>query len=239
MNNKVDIYCATLWRQGHVLRSLKSISQQPEFGTATITCNNWTDSEWKWINQLLGDDERITLHRHNNEKCSNEKLRYIGTGTNKYIMLMDDDLIYAPDYLSFMINGCEKYNAYVSLHGVIMGSRPIRSYYRDRMVFRGLKTVLEDVQVDLASNCGCLFKREFFTDLSQWYDMVNDTSMDDIFTNYFAKKAGVRRMVLAHQEGYIVHKVQKPEDDYVFDKHALVPFGDIVQTTFINENWDK
>lgn len=235
MNKKVDVYTASLWRQGHVVISIKSLLTQPEFGTATICCNNYTDEQWEYVNKEL-NDPRIKLHRTNNEKCSNEKLRFIHVGINEYICLADDDLIYPPDYLNKLIAGCDKYNSHVSLHGVILFKGKINSYYRDRVVYRGLGTVLFDQEVDIASNCGSLFKRSFYDDLDKWYGFCGTTSMDDIYVNYFAKKRGIKRMVLAHSEGYLKHKQQFAEDNYVFD---IYKFNDSVQTDFINKYFNS
>ena len=222
---------ATLWRQGHCVISIKSLWSQKEFGTATISCNNFTDEQWKFVEKEL-NDPRITLHRTNNEKGSNEKLKFVGSGSNYYICLADDDLIYPSDYLFKMINGCEKYNSHVSLHGRVLVKGIINSYYHNcTATFRSLGTVYSDVEVDIASNCGSLFKRSFYDDLDTWYDFCGTTSMDDIYVNYFAKKKGIKRVVLAHNEGYLKHKVQYSEDDYVFDKHVN---NDSLQTEFIN-----
>jgi len=228
----VDVYMATLWRQGHCVISIKSLWFQEEFGTATICCNNFTDEQWEFVNREL-NDPRVTLHRTNNEKGSNEKLRYIGNGTNYYICLADDDLIYPPDYLCKMTNGCEKYEAHVSLNGRVLVKGIIGSYYHYcTAIYRALGTVNKNVEVDIASNCGSVFKRGFYNDLDTWYDFCSTTSMDDIYVNYFAKKKGIKRMVLAHNEGYLKHKIQVVEDDYVFNKHVD---NDVVQTKFINE----
>jgi hypothetical protein len=236
MEKLVDIYMASLWRQGHVVKTVNSLLLNPEVGSITIACNNYTDEQWNFVNKEL-NDVRIVLHRTNNEKGSNEKLRFIGTGNNFYICLADDDLIYPSDYLNKLIQGCEKYNAMVSLHGRLVPKGIIGSYYGQPLaVFRSLGTVEQDVEVDIASNCGSLFKREFYTDLNKWYDFCGTTSMDDIYVNYFAKKKGVRRIVLAHKEGYLKHKQQFPEDDYVFDKHR---YSDRVQTEFINNFFNK
>ena len=232
MEKKVDIYTASLWRQGHVVISIKSLMIQPEFGTATICCNNYTDEQWEYVNSEL-NDLKITLHRTNNEKGSNEKLRFIHIGNNEYICLADDDRIYPPDYLNKLIMGCEKYNAHVSLHGRIIPKGIIRSYYREPIAtYNALQTVLQDVEVDIVSNCGSLFKRNFYDDLDTWYDFCSIISMDDIYVNYFAKKKGIRRIVLGHQEGYVKHKKKSPEDDYVFDKYK---YNDKPQTDFINK----
>jgi len=236
MKKLVDIYIASLWRQGHVVKTVKSLLLNPEVGTVTICCNNYTDQQWEFVSNELCD-ARIVLHRTNNEKGSNEKLRFIGKGSNFYICLVDDDLIYPPDYLNKLIQGCEKYNAMVSLHGRIVPKGFILSYYGQPLaMYRALGTVEQDVEVDVASNCGSLFKRNFYDDLDKWYDFCGTTSMDDIYVNYFAKKRGVRRIVLAHQEGYLQHKQQFAEDNYVFDKHR---YSDAVQTEFINNYFNK
>lgn len=236
-----DVFMASLWRQGHAVVALRSLMSQKEFGTAHLTCNNFTDEQWSYINEQL-KDERVFIYRHNNEKGSNEKLRYLSRGKNTYVCFADDDLIYPPDYLAKLIAGVEKYHAYCSLHGAILKPGLIQSYYRDRQVFRGLKSVYGDIEVDIASNCGSVFRRDFFPAdyLSEWYDHVGTVSMDDIYTNFFCRRFGIKRMVLDHQEGYLKHKVQYPEDDYVFNKHALVPNGDLIQTAFINSFfWKK
>ena len=83
MEKMVDVYMASLWRQGHMVISIKTLMIQPEFGTATICCNNYTDEQFEFVNKEL-NDSRIKLHRTNNEKGSNEKLRFIHVGENPY-----------------------------------------------------------------------------------------------------------------------------------------------------------
>jgi hypothetical protein len=224
---------ATLWRQGHGIESVKSLLSQPEFGTMTITCNKWTDEQFNIINETFEGDKRITLHRHNNEKGSNEKLRYIVIGENYYVSLLDDDLIYPSDYFAYMIQGCERHNAFVSLHGSVLKRGLIQSYYRDRKVYPVMGTVDNDIEVDIASNCGSLFRRDFFPVgyIGEWYDLTGKVSMDDIWVNYFCREFNIHRWVLAHEQGYLKHKTHYPEDDYVYDRYIN---NDGVQTNFIN-----
>ena len=233
MGKLVDVYMASLWRQGHVVKTVKSLLLNPELGTITISCNNYADEQWEFVTTEL-NDFRITFHRTNNEKGSNEKLRFIATGVNFYVCFADDDLIYPPDYLNKLIDGCEKYNAFVSLHGRILRRGIICSYYSDYISsFRCLGNVANDIEVDIIGTGVSLFKRDFYDDLDKWYDFCGSTSMDDIYVNYFAKKRGIRRIVLAHNEGYLQHKQQFAEDNYVFNQYALTG-NDKVQTDFIN-----
>lgn len=233
----VTIYMASLPRQLHCVLSLQSLAVQPEFQSAVLVCNNYNDEQFQEVQRRLSDIE-VQIIRGDNAKGSNEKLRYIGSGDSKYICLADDDLLYRHDFLNYLISGCEKYQAHVSLHGVILAPGQIQSYYRDRQVFRGLGTVAHDTEVDVASNCGSLFKREWFTDLEDWYDRCGSISADDLYVSYFMKKKGIHRYCLKHQEveGYLKHKVQFASDDYVFDRYK---YNDYIQTTFINSFYKK
>lgn len=242
-DKQVDVYIAALYRQNFVVKTVESILQNPETLTITIILNKHTDTQFEeacnalaGLNSLYGVPIRVI--RGDNAKESNEKLRYIGEGYGKYISFVDNDLILAPNHFAYLIQGCEKYNAYVSLHGVVLHPLPIKSYYRDRDVYRGLKTVMFDMEVDIASNCGSLFKRGFFGNeaLSKQYDLAPSVSMDDIIMATLCKLNNVKRYVLAHKEGFMKHKQQLPEDDYVFNKYALTG-NDSVQTNYINKYW--
>lgn len=244
---EIDVHIAALYRQNFVVETVKTVLANPEVKTITVIANKHTDEEFENCRQGLLQANLITqipiyLYRGDNAKGSNEKLRYIGKGTGKYISLVDNDLLLSPNHFAYLIEGCEKYNAYVSLHGMILGSRPLRTFYGDRQVFRGLKTVLHDQEVDIASNCGSLFRRDYFSQemISGMYERVNDISMDDIWMAYFCKIIGVKRYVLKHDEGFMKHKIQYAEDDYVFDKHTKqLGVTDKAQTDFINNYWDN
>jgi len=219
IENSVDVYIASLWRDGHIIKSIESLIIQTEINTINISCNNYNDKQWKFINDKIKDN-RIILNRTNNEKESNEKLKFIDKGNGKYISLCDDDLIYPKTYLNKLINGCEKYNAFVSLHGSILNKRPIKSYYNNRKVFRSLHSLDEDKEnIDIISNCGSLFKRSFFNNLDEWYDFCENISMDDIYVSYFCNLNNIKKVVLKHREGYLKHKKQLKSDNYVFDKY--------------------
>ena len=244
MEKSVDVHIAALYRQNFVVETVKSVLANPEVKTITVIANKHTDEEFENCKNGLLQANTLTqipifLHRGDNAKESNEKLRYIGKGDGKYISFVDNDLLLAPTHFEYLIQGCEKYNAYVSLHGVILDEIPLGSYYRDRQVFRGLKTVDFDVQVDISSNCGSLFKRGFFGNeyLRELYDYAPTVSMDDIIMGTCCKLNQIRCWVLKHQEGFLRHKVQYAEDDYVFNKYALTG-NDSVQTAYINKYWD-
>ena len=240
----VDVYIASLPRELHVVETVKTVLENPQTLTITIVANNYSDELFEELKIQLLNINTITqvpimLHRGDNAKESNEKLKYISEGYGKYISFIDDDLELAPTHFKKLIEGCEKYNAYVSLHGVCLHQLPIRSYYRDRDVYRGLGTVIFDMEVDLASNCGSLFKRDFFTkeELESIYPNAPVQGMDDILMATLCRQKGIKRYVLAHHTGYMKHKEIKKSDNYIFDKYALPIGGDKVQTDYINTYW--
>lgn len=240
----VDIFCTCLFRHGHVVQTVESILTNPEVKSITISCSyNHTEEEFEYVKNGLLNANLITqvpifLYRCKaDEKRTNEKLKYIGQGNGEYIALIDNDLIYPKDYLQYLIKGIERYNGHVSLHGVILAPRPIKSYYRDRFVYRGLGLVQNDYQVDICSSCMTMFKREWYQDLDTWYDKCDSTSMDDLYVSYFAKQKGIKRYVLAHKEGWVKHKVQLPDEVYVFNEYTNKPNADSIQTNFCNNNF--
>lgn len=239
-NRVVDVYIATLPRQMHILKTVASILKNPETLTITIIASErYSDTEREELKNGIialnhGLYVPITIAYSDDKKGSNEKLKYLGEGYGKYIALCDDDCIYPPDYFNTLIKGIERYNGHVSLHGVVLHPRPIRSYYRDRNVYRGLGHVMFDMEVDITASCMTMFKREWYDDLDRWYDRCSTTSMDDIYVCHFAKQKGIKRYVLAHKQGYVIHKEIRKEDNYVFDKYALTG-NDKVQTDYINK----
>ena len=229
----VDVYIAALYRHGYAKVTIDSLRYQPEFGTCTLVCNIHSDSEWQEMVDYFKDDSRIILYRGDNSKESNHKLQYISQGTNYYCSLCDNDIQYAPDYLKKLIHGCEHYSAHVGLHGCIIDKGTIRSYYANRRVLRALEDVNRDTEVTLVSNCGSLWKRNWYQNYLEWWETAPNEGMDDLLVCYQAKRKGRRMMVLAHKMGYITHKEQLPDELYIFDKYAKTG-NDSVQTNYYN-----
>lgn len=238
MKDKCDIYMASLWREGHLVLTVRSLLEQPSLGSLTVVCNNYTDEQWDWVGDEL-NNSKVKLVRGSNFKGSNEKLKYAGYGFNKYLGFADDDLIYDFDYLQYMIDRADHYKAYVSLHGSILSSRPLNNYYTDRIVFRCLEDVEDDVNVDICGTGVSLIERNLLPaiQLEKLYHSMSRTSMDDLYFSSFVKDYGIKRIVLKHPKSFVSHKKQHPMDDYVFDRHAGLGKSCIEQTNFLNINF--
>ena len=67
-----------------------------------------------------------------------------------YCFTVDDDLIYPEDYIETMINGIEKHNNPVAMHGRCLSDYPVKSYFFDdcRRVRHDIK-LKEDLQIHI------------------------------------------------------------------------------------------
>lgn len=235
MKNKCDIYMASLWREGHMVLTARSLLGQPALGSLTVVCNNYTDEQWRWVNIEL-NHFKVKLFRGGNLKGSNEKLKYVGRGVSPFLGFVDDDLIYNDNYLDYMIYNARHYKAYVSLHGSTLFCRPLKNYYTDRVVHRCLENVVDDVTVDICGTGVSMIERDLLpmVQLENLYDLMSCTSMDDLYFSNFVKSYGINRIVLKHPTGFVFHKIQHPMDNYVFDRHVGLGKNCIEQTNFVN-----
>lgn len=233
-NNSVNVYMASLYKDGHVIESIKSILRQPQVKTLTLSANNYTDEQY---NSLLVsiDSSKLVVHRTNNEKLSFEKLRFVNEDrSTKYVAFCDDDLIYYDGYFRKMISECELLDAVVSYHGGILKKLPIEHYYPDRKTFSFNKEVKENNNVDIIGNGVSLFKRDWIT-YEQWknlYDNASEVSMDDITVSYTLRKNGYKLVVVKHSTGEVTERKDNKLTDTVYNIYKK---NDSVQTDWVNK----
>ena len=233
-NNSVNVYMASLYKDGHVIDSIKSIINQPQVKSLTLSANNYTNEQYqKVINEINSD--KLIIYRTKNEKLSFEKLRYVNNDkSTKYVAFCDDDLIYYNGYFAKMINECEKLNAVVSYHGSILKQLPIKHYYPDRKSFSFNREVKENKEVDIIGNGVSLFKRDWIT-YKQWKDLYNnapEVSMDDITISYILRKNGKKLVVVKHSIGDVIERINNKLTDTVYN---LYKKNDSVQTDWVNK----
>ena len=231
-NNSVNVYMASLYKDGHVIESIKSILRQPQVKTLTLSANNYTDEQYN--NLLVSiDSSKLVVHRTNNEKLSFEKLRFVNEDrSTKYVAFCDDDLIFYDGYFIKMISECELLDAVVSYHGGILKKLPINHYYPDRKSFSFNREVKENKNVDIIGNGVSLFKRDWIT-YEQWkilYENAPEVSMDDITVSYTLRKNGYRLIVVKHSIGDVTER--KNNSDTVYNIYKK---NDSVQTDWVNK----
>ena len=237
----VDIHMASLYRGGHLLKTLQTLCGQPEVATIFVTLNNYTKPQYTetlaGIKSLMAETGcKIVTRRAKNQKGSNEKLSQLTKSTAPYIAFCDDDMLYPQDYFLRLIHGIRLHNAAVSFHGSRLKRFPIVKYYHgDRQMFSWNISVAEDTKVDILGNCFVMVKRDWLTD-AEWkamYTNATAVSMDDIYLTCALSQKGIERWVLAHPSGFAHHKAQAPDDNYVYDQYKD---NDAEQVAYINEH---
>ena len=240
----VDIHMASLWRGGHVVKTIESLLQQPETATVFVTLNSYTDEQYKAVKydlKVLSEQygRKVVTRRAKNEKGSNEKLSQLAKSKARYIAFCDDDFIYPQDYLLRLIQGLRLHEGVVSLHGSQLTAFPIRKYYGgDRKMLSWNVTVEEDTKVDIIGSGVSLFRREWLTEdeLKTLYKDAPTISMDDLVLSCLFSRKGIDRWVLEHQQGFLCAKEKAPSDAYVYETYKD---NDSAQVAYINANYRR
>ena len=229
----VDIYIASLWRGGHVIKTLQSLLKCPEFASALVVCNNYTDEQIEYVAKSLNYDLRISLVKGDNKKGCSEKFKFINTGSAKYIGIIDDDLTVDNKYLSRLIKAADKYNAIVSYHGKTLKKDKATNYHSHRSEFYHCRhDVIGDHFVDIIGSGVCLFKRTLFPNIGKIYESIKFSNMSDIYLSAYAMLRGVNRIVIAHSAGCVKAKIKEEGDNYIFDERRN---NCEIETQFINK----
>jgi len=230
----VDIFIASMPRNFHILKTIESLINQPDLNKIFLICNCYDDKQYKYVLNQLHTYRNIIIFRRDNRFGCSERFFPMQMSTSKYIAFADDDLIYPETYLADLIRAADKYKALVSFHGCILFEGEIKNYYKDRKCYRCLGTVENDFEVDIVGVGASLCERALFSKIGveNYYSMILEPNMDDIYYSYLAAQNGIKRYVIAHSEGYLQHKVKEPGDNYIFDKKRK---NCEPQTNFVNE----
>jgi hypothetical protein len=120
-----------------------------------------------------------------------------------YILTCDDDLIYPPNYTSYMISGVEKYKCPCTLHGKTYSgdlkfNHPLANY-------RCLDEVKSDGRVDIGGTGVMCWHSDH---LKVRFEDFKSKNMADLWFAKLCKEKGVKIMCLAHQKGNIIYQNQ-------------------------------
>jgi hypothetical protein len=240
----VDVHMACLWRDGHVLRTAESLMKQPELATLFVTLNNYTQEQYDMVSAGLkalsrSYERKVVIRKGKNKKGSNEKLSQLPKSKAPYIAFADDDIIYPPHHLQYLIQGCNIHNAAVSVHGATLEQFPIGKYYfGDRKMMSWNIALESDTQADIIGTGVGLFRREWFSadELKSLYADAPTTSMDDIIVSCLLSRKDIKRVVLSHPGQYLRTKPYDRTDDYVYDRYKD---DDAEQVAYINANFKQ
>lgn len=121
---------------------------------------------------------------------------------NGYVLTCDDDLIYPPNYVSYMIRGLHRHNAITTLHGKVY-PRPVTTFKNTKLSVQCLRNLYEDVKVEVPGT-GVLCFHTDMIDLN--YKDFKLPNMADIWMGKFAHEQNVDIVALAHDASYLTYQ---------------------------------
>lgn len=119
-----------------------------------------------------------------------------------YYLTVDDDLLYAPDYVQNFIADIDRHKCICSHHGRILNGLGL-DYYRGHRPFRCLGEITEEIQLDIPGTGVCGWDMKYFNPVNLWKS--EDKKMSDLVFALEATKQNKKIMLLKHERGYITH----------------------------------
>jgi glycosyltransferase involved in cell wall biosynthesis len=145
-----------------------------------------------------------------------------------YYLPLDDDLQVPEGYVDYMIDGVNKYNGLVSLHGKIYLPDFV-SFKRWAGNYRCLGSVSEDItHINLIGSGICAFHTDRLRVSLADFKRPN---MADVFLSKLASDQGVSMVVLKHDIGYL--KYLEPPDSTIWQNTRDYSYHESVMRTFI------
>jgi len=119
-----------------------------------------------------------------------------------FMFLLDDDLIYPPDYVQKMIKAIQEFDCIITLHGRLLIGEGL-NYYKAHKSFHCLGTVQESIVIDVAGTGVAAFDTRYFHPKKLASD--SRLRMSDLLFSLEAAKEQKQIGVLQHKAGWIKH----------------------------------
>ena len=208
-----------------LVKSLESIIDQCDVINVTLNSHD-------------GDIPEILYHDKVNLMLSDNSLGdamkfYMLDKSNGYYLTIDDDLIYPPNYVEYMIAKCKEYGntRVMTLHGRNFSSFPITSYYRSATErYACLNTVNKNVIVQFGGTGVMCFHTDLFKLPIGYFIYPN---MADVWIGKYCMENKIEILCVRHDTGYIKYINQ---NDTIFDTESK---RDHLQTLVTNSIFDK
>lgn len=169
---------------------------RPQVDGIRVALNNYTQ-----LPSFLNKNEVIFL---DNSKGDAGKFYFVDQ-LEGYIFTCDDDLIYPPDYVKYMIQGINRHKCTVTLHGKTY-SLPIESFGRPLGNYRCLDEVTSDGRVDIG---GTGVMAWHSASLKVRFEDFQSKNMADLWFAKLCHEQGVKIMCLAHKKGNLAYQGPK------------------------------
>lgn len=150
-----------------------------------------------------------------------------------YHLIVDDDLVFPPDFAKYMVKKIDEHKCFVSCHGSVPLEPPIASYYFDRISYPCLDEVTEDTDVSIIGT-GCM---GYYTDTGITDFQIKDLPlfMADIHFSLYLLSKKIPMKVVAHKKDWIKHSEKVDLEKTIYSQEVG---RDVVQTKYINDNYE-
>ena len=190
------------------------------------------------LNSEIHDIPKILLHEKINLVFSDNSYGdamkfYFLKESDGYYLTIDDDIIYPPNYVDFMISRCKDYNntRVITLHGRSFNKFPIISYYKSATerysCFRGLK---KNVLVQFGGTGVMCFHTSLFRLPLEYFVYPN---MADVWIGKYCMENNLEIFCIRHDDGFVKYIDQKTTI------HGNYSGNDRLQTKVVNSIFDK
>lgn len=159
-----------------------------------------------------------------------------------YHFTCDDDIIYPNNYIQSMIKEINKYNGFISYHGVIF-KQPFKSFTNSKTTYHFRRFVGNDYLVNLLGTGVMGYDADI---IKIPLDIFKHKNMADIFIAIFAKNKKIPCMVIKHKKNYLKDYYKENSSFFFLFKSFISNISnkskknDNIQTQLIKDNapWD-
>jgi hypothetical protein len=221
MSEKTIVNVASYNRVGSLVNTINSIYDQ-------------CDEINIFLNDHIGEipekllDNKINLFFSDNSYGDALKFGKL-MESDGYYLTIDDDLIYPPNYVNYMVSRCKEYSnkRVITLHGRNFPSFPINSYYNSYSEnYHCLKPQRKNVLVQFGGT-GVMC---FHTNLMKIpIDFFLYPNMADIWVGKYCIENNVEMICITHSGDFLKYQPQKST---IYDTESK---SDGIQTKIVNE----
>ncbi len=178
-------------------------------------------------------DTKINLFLTDNSLGDAFKFIDLMNTNEGYFLSIDDDLIYPPNYVEYMVGKSKEYGdrKVITLHGRNFSKFPVGGYYRSATErYNCLGKVKNDVKVQFGGTGVMCFHSSLLKIPLSYFRAAN---MADVWVGKHCIENNIEIICAKHDEGYIGYT--RPTST-IYDEHSR---NDRIQTLVTNSIYDK
>lgn len=185
-------------------------------------------NDFKEIPKMLSKFPKVIPNLTTNVKGDANKYINVGKYTDDYYFSCDDDILYPTDYIETYIKAIDKYQALITIHGSLIPSRWLVSYYRGRIMKSHCLNTCKETIVHVPGSGVTGFHTSFLKlDYENGFPTRN---MADIFVGIQCQQQKVRCVSIKHDKGWIQGGLNEGRKT-IWETHR---HSDSVQTGHVN-----